>query len=244
MRHPLPITSLLYFLIPQSTIPIAANATGFTGNWLPMGGENPSPSNGISRNLPRRNLGPHHRRSVQPLRDLHYQGAVRNELRALSEETSCHTMRQHTTDQENTQTHHTPGALQDPLVRPRILIVDHDDRSRLAASHRLAQWGFDTVGEDNGVSALALLAHTPASHSFAGMLLEMDMPVLGGMAVLQEMKDRHPAIPVLVMAEARHIDKLRSAVSLWAREYLVKPFDTELLKMKCLYSFSSSNSKT
>ncbi len=84
MRHPLPITSLFYFLIPQSTIPIAANATGFTGNWLPMGGESPSPSNGISRNLPNRKLGPHRRRSVQPMPDLHYPGAVRNEMWALS----------------------------------------------------------------------------------------------------------------------------------------------------------------
>lgn len=129
-------------------------------------------------------------------------------------------------------------------MRPRILIVDHDDRARLAACHRLTQWGFDTVGEDNGLSALTLLAHTPPSHSFAGMLLEMDMPLLGGMAVLQEMKDRHPAIPVLVMADARHIGKLRDAVRMWAQEYLVKPLDTELLKLKCTYSFSSPINRT
>lgn len=151
-------------------------------------------------------------------------------------------MKRSASDHEQAQ--HTLAALKETPDRPRILIVDHDDRSRLAACHQLTQWGFDTVGEDNGLAALALLAHTPPNHSFAGMLLEMDMPVLGGMAVLQVMKDRHAAIPVLVMAEARHIETLRNAVNLWAREYLVKPFDTELLKMKCLYSFATPINKT
>lgn len=136
------------------------------------------------------------------------------------------------------RTQRAPSGMDNAAVRDRILVVDHDDQSRMAACHRLIQWGFDAVGEDNGVSALALLAQPTGSTCFSGMLLEMDMPVLGGMAVLQEMKDRHPAIPVLVMAEARHIEKLRSAVRMWAREYIVKPFDTELLKMKCAYVFT------
>ncbi|HSN03529.1 MAG TPA: response regulator [Nitrospira sp.] len=126
----------------------------------------------------------------------------------------------------------------------RILVIDHDDQTRLATCHRLTQWGFDAVGEANGLSGLALLAQATPDRPFAGMLLELDMPVLGGMAVLQEMKDRHPAIPVLVMAEARHIEKLRGAVRMWAREYIVKPFDMELLKMKCVYVFTERPQRT
>lgn len=123
-------------------------------------------------------------------------------------------------------------------ARQRILVVDHDDDLRLAACDQLAQWGFEAVGEDNGVSGLALLAQLSPSTPFAGMLLEIDMPVLGGMAVLQEMKDRYPAIPVIVMARTAHIDKLREAVRLWAQEYIVKPFDSELLRLKCDAVFS------
>ena len=131
-----------------------------------------------------------------------------------------------------------PGMMTDSPVRRRILVIDHDDDIRLSVCSQLAQWGFEAEGEDNGVSGLARLAQTNPVTEFAGMLLEMDMPVLGGMAVLQEMKDRHPAIPVIVMARIPHIDKLRNAVRLWAHEYIVKPLDQELLKLKCASVFS------
>jgi len=52
------------------------------------------------------------------------------------------------------------------------------------------------------------------------------------------MKDRHPTVPVIVMAHIPQIDKLRNAVRMWAQEYIVKPFDPELLKLKCASVFS------
>ena len=139
-----------------------------------------------------------------------------------------------TTDQE-------PRTMTEPSTRPSILVIDHDDDVRLAVCAQLAHWGFDVVGEDNGVSGLARLAQHRTGGAFAGLLLEMEMPVLGGMAVLQEMKDRHPSIPVIVMAGVPHIDKLRAAVRLWAHEYLVKPFDAELLKLKCTAVFAGQS---
>lgn len=46
------------------------------------------------------------------------------------------------------------------------------------------------------------------------------MPVLGGMTVLQELRDRYPDIPVIVMSHSILIHRLRQAVKLGAREYL------------------------
>lgn len=123
-------------------------------------------------------------------------------------------------------------------VQRRILVIDHNDDSRLSVCDQLTQWGFEAEGEYNGVSGLARLAQMTPGHEFASMLLKLDMPVLGGLAVLQEMKDRHPAIPVIVMARVPHINKLRNAVQMWAQEYIVKPFDPELLKVKCASVFS------
>lgn len=126
------------------------------------------------------------------------------------------------------------------LLRPRILVLDHNDDVRLAVCDRLTYLGFDAEGEDNGVSGLARLVRDHRAHPFAGVFLEINMPVLGGMAVLQELKDRHPQVPVIVMADARHIYKLREAVNMWARDYLVKPFDPELLRRKCEAVFGGS----
>lgn len=130
-----------------------------------------------------------------------------------------------------------------PLPRPRILVLDHDEDVRLAVCDRLAYMGFDAEGEDNGISGLTRLVQEHRDHPFSGVLLEIDMPLLGGMAVLQELKDRHPQVPVIVMADARYVQKLREAVNLWAHDYLVKPFDTELLRRKCHAVFGAGSSK-
>ncbi|MEQ1794718.1 MAG: response regulator [Nitrospira sp.] len=140
--------------------------------------------------------------------------------------------------QHDIMTEQEPNMMPESSVQRRILVIDHDDDMRLSVCDQLARWGFEAEGEDNGVSGLARLAQSTPAAEFTGMLLEMDMPVLGGMAVLQEMKDRHPTIPVIVMARTLHIDKLRNAVRMWAQEYIVKPFDPELLKLKCAAVFS------
>lgn len=147
-------------------------------------------------------------------------------------------MRLTTVPRYDTMPQQDPQAMADSSARRRILVIDHNDDIRVSVCEQLTRWGFEVEGEDNGVSGLARLDQTTPEDRFTGMLLEMDMPVIGGMAVLQEMKDRHPAIPVIVMARIPHIDKLRNAVRMWAQEYIVKPFDPELLKVKCASVFS------
>jgi len=122
-------------------------------------------------------------------------------------------------------------------MRPRILVIDSDDDIRLALCDRLRVLGFEVVAEDNGVSGLARVAYEWETAPFHGMLVELQMPVLGGMAVLQEMRERFPSVLVVVMSDASHIGKLRQAIKLGAKEYLVKPFDQELLHRKCVSVF-------
>ena len=128
-------------------------------------------------------------------------------------------------------------SLKDVPMPHRILVIDHDDDARRIVCDRLLQMGFDAVEEDNGVSGLARIAHVSGDAPFAGVALELDMPVLGGMAVLQELRDRYPDIPVIVMSHSILIHRLREAVKLGAREYLVKPFDSQLFRIKCLHTF-------
>ena len=123
-----------------------------------------------------------------------------------------------------------------PIPR-RILVIDHDDDIRLTVCDRLLQMGLDAVGEDSGVSGLVRIAHESNGTPFTGVMLELDMPVLGGMAVLQELRDRYPAMPVIAMSQSILIDRLRQAVKLGATEYLVKPFDSQLFRKKCLRAF-------
>jgi CheY-like chemotaxis protein len=121
--------------------------------------------------------------------------------------------------------------------RRRILVIDHQDEVRALLCDQLSALGFEVAAEDNGVSGLSRMAYDWEHAPFHGMLVELQMPVLGGLAVLQEMSERFPSVPVIAMSDAAHVGKLRQAVKLGAREYLIKPFDAELFRRKCLSVF-------
>jgi sigma-B regulation protein RsbU (phosphoserine phosphatase) len=122
-------------------------------------------------------------------------------------------------------------------MRRRILVIDHDDEARNSTCEQLLRLGFSVSREGNGISGLARIADEKARAPFDGLVLELDMPVLGGMAILQEMRERHPEIPVIVTAISGQIKRLRDAMNLGAKEYLVKPFDSDLFRRKCRLIF-------
>jgi DNA-binding NtrC family response regulator len=119
----------------------------------------------------------------------------------------------------------------------RILVIDDNDDARGALCDRLSALGFEVAAESSGISGLARMAEDGGVAPFNGMLVELQMQTLGGMAVLQEMCDRFPSVPVIVMSDAHHLAKLRQAMKVGAKEYLVKPFDPELIRRKCLNIF-------
>lgn len=122
-------------------------------------------------------------------------------------------------------------------LRKRILVIDNHDDVREALCHQLSAFGFEAVTEENGVSGLSRVASDWETTPIHGLLVELQMPILGGLAVLQEMVERFPTVPVIVMSDAAHVAKLRQAIKLGAREYLIKPIDRELLRRKCESAF-------
>jgi DNA-binding NtrC family response regulator len=129
-------------------------------------------------------------------------------------------------------------------MRRRILVIDHDDDARDMVCEHLLGLGFSVASEDSGFSGLVRIAQGKSRAPFDGLILELDMPLLGGMAILQEMRDRHPEVSVIVTAMSDQVKRLREAVNLGAKEYLVKPFDAELFTRKCRRIFPGIVSST
>lgn len=123
----------------------------------------------------------------------------------------------------------------------RIVIIDDDRDVRALLCECLSALGFEVTQAENGHTGLARIAFHTWRNSIHGILLDLHMPVLSGMAVLQELRERHTELPVIVMSDADDIGALREAIRLGAREYLLKPFDHELLKQKCLRLFRSQD---
>lgn len=134
---------------------------------------------------------------------------------------------------------HRDPMFSETLLGRRVLIIDDDKDIRTVLCDRLIALGFDIVQADNGESGLSQLAVHMTRTPIHGILLDLHMPVLSGMAVLQELRYRHTQIPVIVMSDLDNIASVREAIQLGAQEYLLKPFDYELLKKKCLRLFQN-----
>jgi DNA-binding response OmpR family regulator len=109
----------------------------------------------------------------------------------------------------------------------RILLLAGDEDIGRNVAGRLSALGFEIVARDDGLEPQAI----------SGILLELDDSSPDGLAAFRTVRDRHAHVPVIVMSDAAKIPLLRRAVELGAQEYLVTPFDEELLKRKCLRVF-------
>ncbi|MFO0698334.1 MAG: response regulator [Nitrospira sp.] len=119
----------------------------------------------------------------------------------------------------------------------RVLIIDDDENMRAVLCDWLQVLGFEVLEASNGYFGLVHIAFDAHQNPIHGILLDLRMPVLGGMAVLQELRQRHGQIPVIVMSDFEDIHSVREAIQLGAQEYLLKPFDLELVRTKCLQLF-------
>jgi DNA-binding response OmpR family regulator len=105
----------------------------------------------------------------------------------------------------------------------QILVVDDDALITLMVSESLKLHGFDVAIVEDGVSALAAVRQRRP----ALILLDTDMPVLDGFAVLKTLQ-ADPAlnhVPVIMLTARRNARDVVLARSLGASDYLAKPFD-------------------
>ncbi|WP_035055471.1 sigma-54-dependent transcriptional regulator [Andreprevotia chitinilytica] len=107
-----------------------------------------------------------------------------------------------------------------------ILIVEDDDALREALVDTLELGGHATVTAIDGESALALLE---AGQRVGLVLSDVQMHPMDGETLLQEIKQRYPWVPVILMTAYGVIEKAVSALHAGACHYLPKPFEPDQL---------------
>jgi adenylate cyclase len=111
-----------------------------------------------------------------------------------------------------------------------ILVVDDDRVNRMLLARTLAASGHEVGTAENGREALERLR----SGSWDVVLLDIVMPELDGMSVLEEMK-ADPVlrdVPVIMISAVDDFDSVVRCIELGAEDYLPKPFDPVLLRAR------------
>lgn len=117
-----------------------------------------------------------------------------------------------------------------PFGDVSILVVDDSSFNRLVLKRRLAELGYPnvTMAED-GLQGLAALEKA----RFDIMLLDLEMPNLDGIGVLEQLRAaRGAAPPVIVISALTEMEKIVRCIELGAEDYLPKSFDPPLLKAR------------
>jgi putative nucleotidyltransferase with HDIG domain len=110
-------------------------------------------------------------------------------------------------------------------VRPRLLVVE-DDQTIRSYCQRLLRLTYETEAVANGQEAMAILRERP----FDLVLADLQMPVVGGMELLQHVRQHHPDVDAIILTAHATVDTAREAMKLGALDYLSKPIDAEQLE--------------
>ncbi|MCU7852085.1 MAG: sigma-54 dependent transcriptional regulator [Candidatus Thiodiazotropha sp. (ex Monitilora ramsayi)] len=109
-----------------------------------------------------------------------------------------------------------------------VLIVEDDPALREALSETLELAGYPVKAAEEGSAALEILQQEPV-----GMVVsDVQMRPMDGHALLRQIKSTHPDLPVLLMTAYGSIEKAVAAMHDGAVDYLVKPFEAEVLVSK------------
>lgn len=125
------------------------------------------------------------------------------------------------------------------LSRIRLLIVD-DERDFLDGLARtLGRRGMQVMTAENGREALALIA----SNTFDVALLDVRMPGMDGIDLLEQIRRIAPEIRVLLLTGHPTLNQAIKGVRAGAYDFLLKPQDIDTLAHKIVCAFEDRSHK-
>lgn len=107
----------------------------------------------------------------------------------------------------------------------RILLVEDDELLGDGLRTGLTQYGYVVDWLKDGISADQALK----SEGFDLVVLDLGLPKLSGISVLQNMRARGQVMPVLILTARESVDDRVKGLDAGADDYLTKPFDLDEL---------------
>jgi two-component system response regulator FlrC len=109
-----------------------------------------------------------------------------------------------------------------------VLIVEDDEALREALCDTLDIEGYRVISAKNGIDALSQLQ----KHAVGLVVSDVQMPVMDGLQLLQNLRQKFEDLPVLLMTAYGTIPHAVEAIQNGASDYLIKPFEAKALVAK------------
>lgn len=111
-----------------------------------------------------------------------------------------------------------------------ILVIDDSLAIRKAIRRILEPMGYAVREAPDGAQALAAVHGAKPD----AVLCDIDMPVMDGLTFVREMRaiPAYRELPVIMCTTHNTFDEIQRALGLGANEYIMKPFDAEIIGSK------------
>jgi len=107
-----------------------------------------------------------------------------------------------------------------------ILIVDDEKNYLLVLKELLGEEGYDVIIAQSAPEALKIFQESELDL----VITDMKMPGMNGMELLSVLKEKDLHLPVIMMTAYGTVEKAVEAMKKGAYDYIIKPFDNEVLK--------------
>ncbi len=121
-------------------------------------------------------------------------------------------------------------------IKPKILVVDDDQKIRFAFREVLKKDGYTTVLARDGVEALEQVE----AENVGVVFMDISMPRLDGLETLKRLRERNKSVPTIIITGYGTMQTAIKAMQLGAFDYLTKPLDVEKVRELTRKALSSA----
>ena len=109
----------------------------------------------------------------------------------------------------------------------KIMVVDDDSLGREYLYETLMRGGYEVASVNNGQQAITRIS----KEAYDVIFLDMKMPGMCGMEVLEKVKSISPETVVILMTAHGTIETAVEAMKKGAYDYIIKPFSPEQIEL-------------
>ncbi len=112
-------------------------------------------------------------------------------------------------------------------MNENILIIEDDPlQSQMLEVLIKKKFSLHPISAHNGREGLNILAKSE-DNSIALIIMDVNMPIMGGMETLPILRETYPDIPVIMLTGNKNVSEAVTAIKAGASDFISKPFETE-----------------
>jgi two-component system, NtrC family, response regulator AtoC len=126
------------------------------------------------------------------------------------------------------------------MAKPKILIVDDEKLVRWSLRQKCEEWGYEAVEAETGQGALQAVRN----ESPELVLLDVRLPDLSGLEVLEKLKQSGEAPPAIMITANPQLDDVKAALRLGAYDFVGKPLNFDELAVTVQNALEATQLRT